>query len=81
MFQLTPRVWEHLQCEVFMYTLYELELSIAQTNLSDSMCTRPSVRSENKSSVDIAVHTHQPLQTEKPSWTETYKRRQNSVLS
>lgn len=43
MFQLTPRVWEHLQCEVLMHTLYELERSIAQTNLSDSMCTRPSL--------------------------------------
>lgn len=29
MFQLTPRVWEHLQCEVLMHTLYELERSIA----------------------------------------------------
>lgn len=43
MFQLTPRVWEHLQREVLMHTLYELERSIAQTNLSDSMCTRPSL--------------------------------------
>lgn len=40
MFQLTPRVWEHLQCEVLTRTLYELELRIAQAIIEVTVCAQ-----------------------------------------